>query len=155
MEDDMKEGVKTEKQIIKDKFESLLQYIREGLEEEDAIILADFTSKEYHEMLKNYPKTKVKVKKAQISFKHGLLKQVNSVARSGEPKLCVWLLEKKFGDEFNQKATDPNPANADDLLVSAIKDIQKDKRTTEFAGIKNKELVGVKRTINKIKKERK
>lgn len=128
------------------KFANMLQYIREGLSEEDAIILADFTTKEYTEMLKKVPTTKVKIKKANIAFKHSLLKQVTRTANDGEPKLSQWLLEKKFGHEFNQKAADPNKENSDDLLLSAIKDIQKDKNSTEF--------VGIKKTITKIQNDR-
>lgn len=131
---------KSEEQIIeelKQKSKNIIKYIDDGLNENDAILFAGLSQIEYSEMLKKVPAIKDLVNKAIVGYKHKLIKTVSETAGQGDSKMAQWLLEKKFGEEFNQKVKDGVGNNtAMDMLFAAVKHVQQDGSSTTLIGIK-------------------
>lgn len=133
---------KSEDQIIdelKEKTTKIIKYIDDGLTEMDAVMFAGLNQLQYAEMLKKFPNTKDLIDKAIVGYKHKLVSTVSDAAGKGDSKMAQWLLEKKFGEEYNQKVKDGAGQNgAMDLLFAAVKHVQQDGNSTTLIGIKRK-----------------
>lgn len=128
------------------KVKKVVEYIKDGLSEDDAITLAGYDTFEYEAMKEEFPKVAEQIHKALLEYKHSLVKPLTAAAQGGDERLAQWMLEKRFGDEFNQKARTPQSdgETQTDLLITAIRDIQQGNTTT---------LIGLKHTTKKIIKE--
>ena len=119
------------------KVKKVVEYINDGLSEPDAVMLAGYTELEYEQMREKYPKVAYPIKKAIVEYKHKLLKPLSAAAGDGDKHLGQWLLEKRFGGEFNQKARQIDEATeGQDLLVAAIREVQMDGSSTTLVGIR-------------------
>lgn len=127
---------------LKEKAKKIVKYIDDGLSENDAILFAGLSQLEYSDMIKRVPVIKDLVNKAIVGYKHKLIKTVSETAGQGDSKMAQWLLEKKFGEEYNQKVKDGVGNNtAMDMLFAAVKHVQQDGSSTTLIGIKHKSLV--------------
>lgn len=115
----------------------IIEYIKEGLSEFDAMMLVGYNEVSYEEMKENFPLASVEIEKAKIEYKRTLLKTVSAAGIDGDEKLAMWLLEKQFGGEFNQKARAPSENTQTDLLITAIREIQSGGNTSTLIGIKS------------------
>jgi GTP-sensing pleiotropic transcriptional regulator CodY len=124
---------------LKEKSKKIIKYIDDGLTENDAVLFAGLSQLEYSDMIKKIPAIKDLVNKAIVGYKHKLIKTVSETAGQGDSKLAQWLLEKKFGEEYNQKVKDGVGNNtAMDMLFAAVKHVQQDGSSTTLIGIKQK-----------------
>lgn len=124
---------------LKEKAKKIVKYIDDGLSENDAILFAGLSQIEYSDMIKRVPIIKDLVNKAIVGYKHKLIKTVSETAGQGDSKMAQWLLEKKFGEEYNQKVKDGVGNNtAMDMLFAAVKHVQQDGSSTTLIGIKHK-----------------
>lgn len=126
---------------LKEKSKKIIKYIDDGLTENDAVLFAGLSQLEYSDMIKKIPAIKDLVNKAIVGYKHKLIKTVSETAGQGDSKLAQWLLEKKFGEEYNQKVKDGVGNNtAMDMLFAAVKHVQQDGSSTTLIGIKQKNI---------------
>lgn len=118
------------------KVKKMVEYIKEGLSEFDAMLLVGYNEITFEEMKEEYPKVSTEIDRAKIEYKRTLLRTLSKAGADGDERISQWLLEKQFGEEFNQKARQPSSENTQtDLLVSAIREIQ-GSTTTTLIGIK-------------------
>ncbi len=71
----------------------IIAYIRDGMSELDAVILADISQDDYVTLRKNYPKVAVVIDKAKIEYKHKIIAKMNSLAATGDIKAMNWVAE--------------------------------------------------------------
>jgi hypothetical protein len=114
------------------------KYMEEGLSEADAAILAGFSTKDFIKLKQSNPKAAMLIARASIRLEHKFLKVITKNAEQ-DARMATWMLEKKFGDKYNQRARTPNADDGGEgMLASAIKHIQSDESTTQFTGIKKR-----------------
>lgn len=122
------------------KVKKILDYINDGLSEDDSVMLAGYSPFEYDELKEKFPKIAEPVTRAIIEYKRKLVSTLSKEAtQNNDARLSQWLLEKRFGSEFNQKARQvDNDSSSQDYLVAAIKEVQRDGSSTTLIGIKRK-----------------
>lgn len=101
-------------------------YIAEGLNEEEACLLANFDYSIFQDMKKRDPKLNDYIRKQLIKLKQKHLKIIQA---SSSDKNSQWILEKVFPDEYGpqKKKGDEDPIDA---LAKIIKQIQHDPNTS-------------------------
>lgn len=125
-----------------DKVKKVIEYILNGLSENDAAHLAGYSTVAYDDMKEEFPKVADRINLTLVEYKHNLLKTLSAAANDGDEKLAQWLLEKQFPEEFNQKAravvTEDTQGN---LLLAAIRQVQEGNTMTTLIGIKRTNIV--------------
>lgn len=97
-----------------------------GLAFEEACIMVRFKPEDMTEKIKKFPIIQELIDVKELEYKVSLIKAVSKKATTGDDKLAMWLLERRFPHEFNPKKGSgaPNSDN-EDLLGAAIEFIQK------------------------------
>jgi hypothetical protein len=97
------------------------QYILEGLNSEEACIMAGFLPKELKDLMDKNEAARAYVDKKHIEYKHEHLKAIN---RTKSEKTSMWMLEKTRPEEFGSARQRGN-GDPIDSLKKLITEIQK------------------------------
>lgn len=96
-----------------------------GLPVHEACQIVGYELAQFKKMTVKYPLILRLVEMKSLEYKKDLLTTISTKARdSGDDKLALWLLERRFPEEFNPKKGG-NPGEGEDLLGMAIEFIQR------------------------------
>ena len=96
---------------------------KEGLPLKEACFLVDVDHKRFLESMKLEPLIKKIIDMKELEYKKDMIHVVNQKARGGDEKLAMWLLERKFPEEFGEKKK--NTGDGSDMIFEAIRFIRK------------------------------
>ena len=98
-----------------------------GLTLEEACLLADINFVAFKELIEANSLVRKIILVKELQYKKDLLFTVSQKAREGDDKLALWLLERKYPEEFQalRKGSHGAGSGDEDLLVQAIEYIQK------------------------------
>lgn len=96
-----------------------------GLPLNEACLLVDIDFKKFEEQMKLDPFIARVIRMKELEFKRDMLNTITQRARGGDDKLAMWLLEKKFPDEYGMKKPQTTPGMGDDVIFEAIRFIRK------------------------------
>ncbi len=112
----------------------LAYYIgRVGLSLEESCILVDLDYTDFTEKLKLHPAIQKVINVKELEYKKDLLATLSKRARSGDDKMSMWLLERRYPQEFGTKKR-VGGGEDDGLIFEAIEFIQKHGDSTPLVG---------------------
>lgn len=105
----------------------IISYIKEGMSELDAVILADMSEQEYLDIRRLFPKVAVIIDKAKIEYKHKIISKMNRLAADGDIKAINWVAENspslsEYGKKKGAPGGEVNP------LAEAFRFIQENSK---------------------------
>ncbi len=119
------------KKIVPKKLEILKRLAYEisiiGLSEQEACMVVNFDIAELIALRQKHEKIERLFKMKSLEYKRGLLKTLSKKAREGDEKLAQWLLEAKYGEEYNRRrgGGGNGAEGGEDMLGAAVDFIQK------------------------------
>ena len=123
----------------------------QGMTIKDACLLADFDGKKFDSLLKKYPIIGKLIQLKELEYKRDLLSTLSMKARSGDDKLSLWLLERRFPDEYGR--TDGRKKGEGDgdqnIFEKAIVFIQQHGDSNPLVNPKSKEFKSEKKSLIK------
>lgn len=96
-----------------------------GLPLNEACILVDVDFDKFEEERKLNPLIDKIIRMKELEFKKDMLHVVTQQARSGDDKMAMALLEKRFPDEFGDKKRGKPGDNGGDMILEAYRIIKK------------------------------
>jgi hypothetical protein len=111
--------------VAKEKALQIIDCIKNGASEADAVILSDVSESDYRELRVKFPKVAVIIDKAKIEYKYKIISKMNTMAANGDMKAVNWIAENSpaFGEYAKKKGFDPNSPN-ENPLIEAFRYIQ-------------------------------
>lgn len=95
-----------------------------GLPFEEACQILDVEPLEFEAKIENDPLLVRLMKLKELEYKKDLLATISSRARQGDDKLAMWLLEKRFPEEFNKRKGGEGPGSSTDDMTTVLEFIQ-------------------------------
>lgn len=116
--------------IAKEKSLKIIDAIKDGMSENDAVILADLSADDYEDIRKRFPRVATIIDKAKIEYKRDIISKMSSAAKAGDMKAIQWIAENAsaFNQDFGSKKKgggQPTP----DPLSEAFKFVQQNSKS--------------------------
>lgn len=107
----------------------ILDCIKNGLSEEDGLVLAGITMTEYEEIRRRSPEIVRMIEKEKVLFKLELMRPIATAIKNGDTSKAMWIAERKFPAEFgstSKRVVNPPSDNSDPLsdIIARIQDGQ-------------------------------
>ena len=114
-----------------------------GLPFDEACYHIRYKPEEFKKLIKLYPPLEELIVSKQLEFKKSLMHVAVNAAKLGDVKIAMWLLEKRFPDEFNMRKNSGTPPDSLDEVGQILELIQ---RETEPSGLITEKKMTIKST---------
>lgn len=97
---------------------------KDGLSLQEACVIANVDFENFKRKAEEFPVILKIVRMKETEYKHMLLRALAVKARSGDDKMAMWLLERRYPEEFGSSKSRGDAGGDGDLLGMAISFIQ-------------------------------